>query len=73
MYVEKTKVLISFGVTAKLICVFVFAYVKSWFSHDAAHINYQELYTLFILLGHILCIPCVFDLMCRETCYKHMF
>ena len=34
----KTKALISFAVTAKLICVFVFAYAKSQFSHDAAHI-----------------------------------
>ena len=38
MYVAKTKALISFAVTAKLICVFVFAYAKRWFSHDAAHI-----------------------------------
>ena len=37
MYVAKTKALISFAVTAKLICVFVFAYAKCWFSHDAAH------------------------------------
>ena len=37
MYVAKTKALISFAVTAKLICVFVFAYAKSRFSHDAAH------------------------------------
>ena len=29
--------LISFAVTAKLICVFVFAYAKSWFSHNEAH------------------------------------
>ena len=29
----------SFAVTAKLICVFVFAYAKIWFSHDAAHIK----------------------------------
>ena len=28
----------SWAVTAELICVFVFAYVKSRFSHDAAHI-----------------------------------
>ena len=35
--VAKTKALISFGVTAKLICIFVFAYEKSRFSHDAAH------------------------------------
>ena len=35
--IAKTKALISFAVTAKLICVFVFAYAKSRFSHDAAH------------------------------------
>ena len=34
----KTKALISFAVTAKMICVFVFAYAKSRFSHDAAQI-----------------------------------
>ena len=36
--IAKPKALISFAVTAKLICVFVFAYVKSQFSHDAAQI-----------------------------------
>ena len=35
----KTKALISFAATAKLICVFVFAYTKSQFSHNEAHIN----------------------------------
>ena len=41
----KTKALISFGVTAKLICVFVFAYAKSRFSHDVAHfINYFSIF-----------------------------
>ena len=35
--VVKTKALISLAVTAKLICVFVFAYAKSRFSHDKAH------------------------------------
>ena len=39
IYVAKTKSLISFAVTAKLICVFVFAYAKSLFSHDAAHLE----------------------------------
>ena len=34
----KTKALISFAVTAKLICVFVFAYAKSQFSHDEVHL-----------------------------------
>ena len=33
----KTKELISFAVTAKLICVFVFAYAKRRFSHNEAH------------------------------------
>ena len=37
--IAKTKALISFAVTAKVICVFVFAYAKSRFSHDAAHIR----------------------------------
>ena len=38
MYVAKTRALISCVVTAQLICVFVFAYAKNRFSHDAAHI-----------------------------------
>ena len=36
----ETKALISFAVvTAKLICVFVFAYAKIRFSHVAAHLK----------------------------------
>ena len=38
IYVAKTKALISFAVTAKLICVFVFPYAKRRFSHDGAHL-----------------------------------
>ena len=37
--VPKTKALISFVVTAKLICVFVFVYTRIRFSHDAAHVD----------------------------------
>ena len=37
--VAKTKALIRFAVTAKLICVFVFAYAKIRFSHDEAHLK----------------------------------
>ena len=33
---------ISFAVTAKLICVFVFAYAKSWFSHNEAHLCFSD-------------------------------
>ena len=36
IHVAKTKAPISCAVTAQLICVFVFAYAKSRFSHDAA-------------------------------------
>ena len=41
MCIAKTKVLISFAVTAKLICVFVFAYANSRFSHVAAHLRQE--------------------------------
>ena len=34
-----SEALISFVVTAKLICVFVFAYADCWFSHEAAQIK----------------------------------
>ena len=40
--IAKTKALISNSVTAKMICVFVFAYTKSRFSHDDARIFFQS-------------------------------
>ena len=39
MQVAKTKALIRYAVTVQLICVFVFAYAKSRFSHNGAHMN----------------------------------
>ena len=40
IYVAKMKALIGCAiVTAQLICVFVFAYAKSRFSHDVAHLE----------------------------------
>ena len=40
--VAKTKALISLAVTVELICVFIFAYAKSWFSHKEVHLfNYH--------------------------------
>ena len=44
--VAKTKALISFAVTAKLICVFVFAYAKSRVSNNEAQIYYSFQYWL---------------------------
>ena len=38
MRVAKTKALISFAFTAKLIGTFVYAYADCWFSHAAAHL-----------------------------------
>ena len=38
----KTKALISFAVTAKLICVFVFAYADCWFFHVAAQLLHRS-------------------------------
>ena len=50
----KTKVLISCAVTVQLICVFVFAYAKSWVSHNEAHIIVvkilEKLQNLFFLV-----------------------
>ena len=37
-----TKGLISFTVTTKLFCSFIFAYADCWFSHDAAHFIYIQ-------------------------------
>ena len=37
--VANTKALISFAVTAKLICAFGFAYANCWFSHEMAQIT----------------------------------
>ena len=41
--VAKTKALISFAVTAKLICVFVFAYAKGRFSYDATQMGVDKM------------------------------
>ena len=51
VYEAKTKALISCAVTIQLICTFVFAYAKSRFSHDAAHIEYCYRQTHFIWMG----------------------
>ena len=48
----KTKALISFAVTAKLICVFVFAYAKIRFSHDPAH-KYIDIFSRAIREAYI--------------------
>ena len=39
----KTKVQISCAITWQLICVFVFAYAKSWFSHNEAYMTMKDI------------------------------
>ena len=57
IYVAKTKAMISFAVTTKLICVFVFAYAKSRFSHDVAQSVPEN-------LGMLRCLICREDKLC---------
>ena len=57
-YVGKTKALISCAVRAQMIFAFVFAYSKSWFTHDAAHVifccsYYIEFLVAFDLLSFL--------------------
>ena len=51
--VAKTKAQISFAVTAKLICAFVFALAKIWFCHDAAQIQMKIFRKYFLYLQKI--------------------
>ena len=46
----KTKALISFAVTAKLVCVFVFAEAEIRFSHDMA---LMDILPLLIIQEHL--------------------
>ena len=83
LYEAKRKALISCAVTGQLICVFVLAYSKSLFSHDAAHFKYVliqkwrssileilTLQPLFILPNmHRLTVQCKFDQNRIETTF----
>ena len=54
MYVAKTKALISFAVTTKLICVFVFPYAKSRFSHDEAQLCFSYMFKIVLYWASLL-------------------
>ena len=59
--VAKTKALISFAVTAKLICAFVFAYADCWFSHGVAHMLYETIiHSCYITITFTLMIAILF-------------
>ena len=40
--------MMSFAVTVKLICVFIYAYADCWFSHEEAHLfdSFRDLISL---------------------------
>ena len=61
--------LISFAVTAKLICVFVFAYAKSRFSYDEAHL----IVTHFLCsnIGGVLNVFLIFQLVILVQLFNH--
>ena len=61
----------SFVVTAKLICVFVFAYAKSRFSHDEAHMIPAILFHL-LVINLLIYIPGIKD-MAPYIKYKNEF
>ena len=50
MCVAKTKALISYAITAQLICVFVFAHTDFWFSGAKAQFYVNVLYPIQLAL-----------------------
>ena len=79
IYVVKTKVLISCAVTAQLICTFVvFAYVKTGFSHDMAHMRLDDCGQTLLLLPYLLfaksdgCGKCQLEEVCLSLCLSQM-
>ena len=71
--VAKTKTLISFAVTTKLICVFVFPYAKIRFSHNAANIGTWIYFGVTALFGDPFTPEyntCTHDLSCCGTLFS---
>ena len=70
----KTKALISFAVTAKLICVFVFAYAKCWFSYDASHfLSFELCHEETNHVKHKLDYPASEACLILETFFKYIY
>ena len=70
--VAKTKALISFAVTAKLICAFVFAYADCCFSHAAAQfIFFLCGLKVFFIHVHVLIFSQTFEYMSQTFEYVY--
>ena len=70
---SENKGVISFAVTAKLICVFVFAYANCWFSHAAAQMLYLFVCVVGVAVYLFVCVVGVavniFSIMCSYRCF----
>ena len=60
---------ISFAVTAKLICAFVFAYADCWFSHGVAHFFFLFIDNLNML--YLRTYDTLLTVFLNEVCAKH--
>ena len=70
--VAKTKALISFAVTTKLICVFVFAYAVCLFSHEAAHLFSKQFFFTALGLNYTIVFS-IQNFFCTCNCHKATF
>ena len=59
IHVAKTKAPISFALTAKLVCTFVFAYADCWFSDAAAQIENFDFHYQWKVMGVFCWLPCL--------------
>ena len=71
--VAKTKALISFAVTAKLICAFVFAYADCWFSNEVTQLLFVTYLVLFYNCNLFLLERKFYTLCCVVPGYKNIF
>ena len=69
IHVAKTKVLISFAVTAKLICTFGFAYAYCWFSPETAPIQNTILITGSNLISRTIAATVI---KMHDLCYRNL-
>ena len=68
-----SKALISFAVTAKLICAFVLAYADCWFSQEAAHLRHETFMEFQLFFSRDAYIFTGDSLVFHETYFEYYF
>ena len=68
IYVAKTKALKL--ITAKLICAFVLAYAKHWFSHDTAQLMCCFAYTCITIVMYVVAFYKITFQYRDQTCFS---